>query len=158
MSLDDVLNHAADEIERWPDYKVKQEIRGAAGPAVYSALFESAVHLYVWPAIQHLQKHLAAELRSGQIQHWRETDRARVVEVLRKAAKEPADSDLEVETLRSKLAEFHMSLAVGMGWLGYNVSTLVRETVGEVGRLRRANERLERELADERRQRIGVDR
>lgn len=153
MTANTVIAHAADEIERWPAYRVR-ELRGGAGPAVYTALFESATHLYVWPAVHLLQKHLGAKLRSGQLQHWRQTNHDVVVNTLREAAEQPPPADLEVQTLRAKLAEFHMELAQGMGLYGYDVATLVRETVAEVERLRRENDRLSRELEETRRQAV----
>jgi hypothetical protein len=116
-------------------------------------LFETARQLYGWTAVQHMQRHLGAAVRSGQLQHWRETDRAAVVKTLRDAAGEAPTPDLEVETMRGVLAGFHAELAEAMGWLSYDVSTLVRETAAEVARLRAANERLQRQLDEERKAR-----
>lgn len=148
-----VLNAAADEIERWGEHKTRYELKPGAGGAVFTVLFETAKRLYGWTAIQHLQKHLGAELGSGQLQHWRETDQSAVVKALREAAQAPTAPDVEAETLRVQLADFHAALAEAMGWLGYDVTTLVREVGSEMARLRKDKERLERELAEERKRR-----
>ena len=153
MSVTAVLAATADRIERWPDYKIRHELRPGAGGAVYTELFEVAKQMYGWAAVEHLQKHLGGH---GQLQHWRETDQQRVVKTLREAAGQPAADDAEAAAARAKLDEFHAALAEAMGWLGYDVTTLVREVGSEMGRLRRENERLQRELAEEQRRTRGL--
>ncbi len=151
MTVAAVLTAAADEVERWPQHHADRELRNGAGGAIFCLLFETAKQMYGWTAIQHLQKHLTGHLPHGQIQHWRETDRAAVVEALRAAAKEPAAVDAEAQSMRSSLGDFRRELCDAVGWLTYDVATLVREVGNEMGRLRRENARLTAELEDARR-------
>jgi hypothetical protein len=133
--LNAVLHAAADEVERWPSHKADYELRAGAGGAIFTLLFEQAKQMYGWTAIEHLQKRLGSALAHGQIQHWRETDRAAVVKALRDAAAESADEDVEAVTLRAKLSELHTRLADACGWPGLDVNTLATEVTHHMQRL-----------------------
>lgn len=152
MTVSAVLNAAADSLKGREEFRVERDLRNGAGPAMFELLYETAKQLYGWTAIEHLQRHLGATLPTGQIQHWQETDQAAVLKALRAAAGETPPVDLETETLRAKLGQFHGALAEAMGWLVAEPAVLVRETVAEVERLRKDNERLIQELTEERRQ------
>lgn len=151
MSIPAVLHAAADQVERWQEHEARRELKNGAGGSIFCLLFETAKQAYGWTVIQHLQRHLGSQLPGGQIQRWRETDRAAVVKVLREAAEVPLAPNAEVDAIRSRLDDFHRQLAEGMGWLTYDVTTLVGETVNEVGRLRATVKQLERQLAEEQR-------
>lgn len=139
-----VLAAAADEVERWPDHHATRELRAGAGGAIFCLLYETAKQMYGWAAIEHMEKVLGA----GQIQHWRETDRVAVAKALREAAGIEPAPDVEVQAVRAKLTAFHTRLAEAMGWLGYDVTTLVAQVGDEMGRLRDENEKLKRQVAD----------
>lgn len=151
MTADIVLAAAADRLEQMEPCRADYALKSDAGPAVFALLFETARQVYGEPAIQHLQHHLGPILPYGQIQHWRETDRATVVKTLREAAGQPAAPDIEVQALRTKLADLHDQLATAVGWLSItSPSVLAREVGHEMARLRKDNERLRNQLAEER--------
>lgn len=151
MTTAAVLHAAADTLERQETHRTDRDLRNGAGGHIFGLLFETAKQLYGWPAICHLQQHLGIP----QIQHWQEADRGAVVKALRDAADQPVSSDIETAALRAKLADFHTALADAMGWLTYDVTTLVAEVGNEMSQLRRDNERLAAELAEARTARTG---
>lgn len=111
MSAADVLNGAADMIEARQRWQREREVRNGAGGRTYSDLFASAGLRCGWPAVVALERHLGAELRTGQLQHWAETDPDRVVEVLRAAAGIPTPVDAETVALRRQWDDLCARLA-----------------------------------------------
>lgn len=102
MTINEVLAAAANEFEQREPFRVDRDLRHGAGGMVFELLFETAKRLYGWTAIQHLQNVLRAELPHGQIQHWREADRATVVKVLREAAGVEPAPDVAVAAERAR--------------------------------------------------------
>lgn len=146
-SVADVLNTAADEVDRWPAHTSHYNLRTGAGGSVFGLLFETAKQLYGWTAIQALERHLGNQLPHGQIQHWRETDQAAVSAALRSAAAAPIAEDTEVAALRAKLSDLHQRLAAAVGWPGIDqVDVLVHEVAGRIKTLEQQRDTLQKQL------------
>lgn len=150
MTAADVLAATADRIEARPSHVNEREFRNSAGPAVYSALFETSRQIFGWTAVEVMQKHL----RIQQLQHWDTTDVAAIVAELRAAAKAPADPLGEVTAIRARLAGFQSLLAESLGWGPWAASSspesLVSEVVKRIDRLEAQVTRLEAQLTEAR--------
>lgn len=152
MTASDVLAAAADRIEQLPDHVFTRDFASNAGGAVFSALFERAKEMYGWTAIEALQRHL----HLAQVQHWREADRAAIVDALRAAAKDAVDPGDEVIAVRRQLADFDTTLAEAMGWgpwaTGQPTAALVAEVASRMRWLEQRVADLEAEIRNARRQ------
>lgn len=150
-----VLSAAADTVERDEMRRYSRDIsQSGAGGEIYTLLFQASERLYGWPAVRHLQTHLGSQLAHGHLQHWRETDPAAVVKILREAAAVTPEPDVEVAAMREQVERWWTEVCKALPWLADQPQfSRADELVREVARLQRdhdnltaKNERLREEL------------
>jgi len=92
VSAVDVIRRLADEIAATERWRIDRDLRRSG--EVFSRLIELGGRMYGPGAVALVERHLRGQIRSGQLQHWAETDRNAVVVELRAAAQAAADREV----------------------------------------------------------------